>query len=156
MKKLINLTWILFFLSPLFLACTEDPEKPIISDEADLTQVEGNWIVTNAVYNQEDNFLDVTEFFIDFKMKINKDESLCCINGREIWTAEKEWVCNGDYFCNLFKIADTDYVIFFDIRSIRGTDSKIMLANIFMGYPGLSFLPEDKNRGDYRIMLTTE
>ena len=101
MKKLINLTWILFFLSPLFLACTEGPEKPIISDEADLTQVEGNWIVTNAVYNQEDNFLDVTEFFIDFKMKINNDESQCCINGREFWTAVKEWVCNGDYFCNL-------------------------------------------------------
>jgi hypothetical protein len=154
MKKLIYQISIIVIFVLVIFSCQYDFDKddPIIK-EPNSTGLEGNWIAIKVELQNESSAQDVSEYFKEFKMDINKKRSSWNINGCTSWIAATSWEKEDNFYCNYFKNQDTGCVLFFNIVSIQGS---LMTAMIRNDTPAIKFFPEEKNYGNYMISFVPE
>jgi len=154
MIKLIFPASIMVILILFQFSCWDEHIRSGIPIEDSLsTGLEGNWTAIKVELQNEDISQDVSEYFKEFKMDINKKRSSWNINGCISWIAATTWEKSGNYYCNYFKNQDTGCVIFLNIVSIKGSYMTAMIRN---DTPAIKFFPEEKNHGNYMISFVPE
>ena len=159
MKKMINNTgiWILALLTVLIFRCGKDPEPrvpvsgtPVSQTGLDFSSVSGQWTAIKAVWEDESDVRDVTEYFDCFQLTLEQGMAICCINGNETWRSVKEW----DNRCTIFENIKDRNTMDFNIKQPGSGESGAELTIVIQKMePGFSFLPESMNTGIYHITL---
>ncbi len=159
MRKIINKTgiWIMALFMVLLFRCGKDSEPrgsvtgtPVSPTGLDFNCISGQWKAIKAVWEDESDARDVTEYFICFQLTLEQGMAICCINGNETWRSVKEWKNR----CTIFENIKDQNTMNFNIKhpwyGESGNELTIVIQKM---EPGFSFLPEDMNTGVYLITL---
>jgi hypothetical protein len=154
MKRLFIPIWLLGLLCLFQFSC-DDESDYLGNGDSYMQEIEppnfaGNWSGIKVEYIADDISQDVSEYFDEFQITINRKQSCCNINGCNSWVTTCNWVKSENSFSNYFKNEESGNVLFFKLISIQG--SKI-IAEVENKTPELKLFPDEDREGIFKITL---
>jgi hypothetical protein len=155
MKRLFVPIWLLSLVCLFHFSCEDESDYRVTqdSDMSGIIEVQnfaGNWSAIKVEYIVDEISQDVSEYFDELQITINKNQSCCNINGCNSWATTCDWENSENSFYNYFKNQDSGNVIFIKIISIKPSK---MIAEVENKTPEFKLFPDEDREGIYRLTL---
>lgn len=148
MKNTISLTSILAFICLFIFSCEKDIQKPSTYPRSGDTDrkmdFSGTWVTTKITHYYGDEAVDVSGSIPEIKICVNKNYSLCIINGSDAWFSTAKWGEHPDtYFSSQVNQCSIQ------IRIIESNHAEIICRIDNLSTHNFKLYPEEHEDGYY-------
>lgn len=150
MKRLFIPIWLLGLVCLFQFSCS-DEDVPIIGNPdnpVEITDFAGRYTATIVEYTFDEISQDVSKYFYELQITINKDQSCCNINGCNSWVTMCDWINSNEGYSNYFMNKDSGGVLFFKILDIQGAK---LIMEVKNKTPEFKLFPDEAREGIYKI-----